>query len=41
MSYVDIKGDNYTCEESDLCGNGGFFPFGVRFVKSPDFNEET
>lgn len=28
MSYTDIGGRNLTCKESNLCGNGGFVPFG-------------
>jgi amino acid transporter len=32
MTYVDLSGDNYTCEESQLCGTGGFFPFGFQGV---------
>ncbi len=32
MSYVDINGQNLTCEKSQRCGDGGFMPFGISGV---------
>ncbi len=32
MSYIDISGNNLTCEVSRKCGSGGFMPFGVQGV---------
>ncbi|RNA27609.1 high affinity cationic amino acid transporter 1-like isoform X1, partial [Brachionus plicatilis] len=32
MSYTDIGGRNLTCKESNVCGNGGFVPFGFNGI---------
>ena len=32
MTYTDIGGKNLTCKETNLCGNGGFVPFGFNGI---------